>query len=120
VADLGQPVHYLSDFLSELRLDVLDGDSGVLDHVVDEPTGNRHRIELQVDQNLRHFDAVGDKVLPGEPFLAHVGALAEAIGADEQVLIDFLGQALLYPLRDSLFFLHSASSHNSPASAKLM
>ena len=104
----------------EFSLDVLDGDGGVFDDVVDQPAGDGHRIELQVDEDLRDFDAVGDVVLARQPLLPLVGALAEAIGAQERLVVEALGKRLTIVVPTRNYSVRFDSSHSSPASAKLM
>ena len=119
VADLGQTIDDLGDFLPELGLDVVDADGGVFDDVVDQPAGDRYRIQLKVDENLGDFDAVRDEVLARQALLPHVRAFAEAIGAREQLLVEALRErlAIVVPARND--HLRFDRRHNSPASAKL-
>src|SRR5687768_16937894 len=119
VPDFRQAVDDFGDLLSELSLDLIDGNAGVLDDVVNETTSDGDRIELEIDQNLGDLDTMGDVLVAGEAFLTLVRPLAEVIGAREQVTIEPFGQALVDP-RWKRFFPDRACRHNSPASAKLM
>src|ERR1700730_8576280 len=120
MADLCQPIDDLGDLLSELGLDVVNGDSGIFDDVVNQAAGNRRGIQLQVDEDLRDFDAVGHVLVARQALLTLVSLFAEAIGAREQIPVEALRKSLLKPGWKCLLFLDRACRHNSPASAKLM
>jgi hypothetical protein len=49
LADLGDPVDQLGDLAPELALEVGLGGGGVLEHVVEEPRGDRRDVHLEVD-----------------------------------------------------------------------
>ena len=88
---------------------------------MDQAAGDGRRIQLQVDEDLGDFDAVGDVFVAGKALLPLVGALAEPIGALEQLPVQTFRKSLLQPgWKRSLLFLDRACRHNSPASAKLM
>ena len=119
MADLRQAVDYFGDLLSELALDLLDADGGVLDDVVNESAGDSYRVELEVGQNLGDFDAMRDEILARETLLSKVRGFAEPIGAQKQLLIETLGKRLAVIVPSGNDGLGFDRRHNSPASAKL-
>jgi len=58
VADLRDAIDDPRDLLSELFRDVGHGDGRILHDIVDETAGDGARIETQLGQDLRDFDAV--------------------------------------------------------------
>ncbi len=120
VADLRQAIDDLGDFLTELGLDVVNGDRRIFDDVVNQPARDGRRIQLKVHEDLRDFDAMRDVLVPRESLLAYVRLLAEPIGAREQLPVEALRKPLLKPRWKCLLVLDRACRHNSPASAKLI
>ena len=120
MADLGQSINDLGDLFTKLGLDVVDGNGRVFHYVVDQPTCDGSRIQLEVDQNLCDFDAMRDVPVSRQAFLALVSALAETIGAHEQVPVQTFREPLLEPGWQRFLLFDCASRHNSPASAKLI
>ena len=94
LADLGEAVDDAGDLVAELALDVLGADVGVLDDVVDQPGGDGGGVELQLGQDERDRDAVGDEVLARHPLLAPVRGRAEAEGPVDQVHVQPVGVLL--------------------------
>jgi hypothetical protein len=119
VADLGDPVDDLRYLFPELALDVGDGHVGVLDHVVDEPAGDGQRVEVELGQDLRDLDAVGDVVLAGAALLPLVRALAEAVGTRQQLRVEPLGVRVVAEVPPRDYCVERRSRHSSPASSKL-
>src|SRR5690349_24153857 len=124
VTDLRQSIDDLGDLSTELGFDVVDGDVGVFDNIVDQSAGDGCRVQLQIHENLGDLDAVGDVLVPRQAFLALVGLLAEPVGARQEVPIESIREAGLQPLGKGVLlrFLLSYSTcrQSSPASAKLM
>jgi hypothetical protein len=58
LADLGDAFDDVSDLLAELGFDLVDGHRGVFHHVVQQPAGDRGRVELHLSQNGRHLQRV--------------------------------------------------------------
>jgi len=88
VADLREAVDDLRDLAPELALDVLDGEGGVLDDVVDEPARDGDAVEVEVGEDLGDLDAVRDVGVAVAPRLPRMRLLAEPIGARQQVRIE--------------------------------
>jgi len=55
---------------------------------VDQPAGHGDRVELEVGEDLRDLDAVGDVGVAVAPRLPRMRLLAEPIGARQQVRIE--------------------------------
>ena len=49
------PVHDLTDLVSEVLLDIRQGDRGILHYIVDEGRDERCRIQLELGQERRHL-----------------------------------------------------------------
>ncbi len=60
-AQLGHPVDQGGGLLAEECPDLLQGDRGILDHIVEQPGNDGRQIEAQLGQDHRHPQGVGDK-----------------------------------------------------------
>ena len=118
LGDLREAVDDGGDLLPELTLDVGDRDVRVLDDVVDQTTGDGHRVELELGEDLRDLDAVRDERLAGQARLTAVCLLAEPIGARQQLAVETIRLERVGPTRDQ--FAGCGRGHSSPASAKLV
>ena len=78
---LREAVHDARDLLSELLLELLDRDIGVLHGVVQERGDERRRVEPEIREDLRHRQRVGDEVITRDALLALVVLLGEAVSA---------------------------------------
>ena len=72
-AQLGHAVDQARHLGTELALDLLGGQVGVLDRVVEQGGRDRRRVQLQVGEDGRHLERVVDVVLARQPVLAAVG-----------------------------------------------
>ncbi len=82
LGDLGDPVHQLGDFLAERLGELLLGDAGVLDHVVQHGRHQRGVVHVHVHQDVRHRQRMRDIGVPASPVLALVGFLGKIVGAN--------------------------------------
>src|SRR6266550_1611049 len=105
VTDLGQAIDDFGDLLAELGLDVVNGNRGVLDNIVNQPAGDGGRIQLQIDEDLGDFDAMRDVPVSRQPLLALVGALAKPVGALQQLPVQTFREVLLQPGGKGVLFL---------------
>ncbi len=80
---LGHAVDHLGHPVAEGRLDGVEGQSGVLDRVVEEGGGHRLRVEPELGHDRGHGHGVGDVGLAGAPELAVVRLLGRAPGLDD-------------------------------------
>src|SRR5678816_3755786 len=120
LGDLRQPVDDRGDLFPEFRFDVGERESRVLDDVVQETAGDGDRVELEVGEDLRHLDRVRDVRVAGVAQLAAMGALAEAVGAHEQLTIELVVERRLALAPSGNQLLHRRCRHSRPASAKLV
>ena len=67
--------------------DDLDGGERVLDHVVEEPCGDRDNVELQVRQEVGHLERMNHVRLTGMPDLALVLESGEDVRPAQQLEI---------------------------------
>ena len=70
--ELGDPVHDGGDVRPELLLEVLVGDGGVLDGVVQERGHDRDVVETEIGEDHRHPERMRDVRLPGSTHLVGV------------------------------------------------
>ncbi len=91
--ELGDPVHDGGDVGPEPLLEVLVGDRGVLDGVVQERGRDRHVVETEVGEDHRHPERMRDVRLPGSAHLVGVGD-----PGDLESLLDQRGIGLPVPL----------------------
>jgi hypothetical protein len=120
VPDLGYAVHDRGDLAAELALDLLDADARVLDDIVDQAARHGHGIEVQLSQDLRDLDAMGDVGVPGRALLSRVRTVGEPVRAREKIDVEPLhrGCVIDCPSRDDRA-QRRCRHYSSPASAKL-
>ena len=75
---------------------------------------------MQLGEDARDRDAVRDERLAGGALLAVMRALAELVRAREQVGVEPREQLAVQVEARDPSLLHRRSTHNSPASAKLV
>src|ERR1051326_2108979 len=124
LGDLWPAGHNAGDLAAKLPVDVGDRDLGVFDDVMQQATGNGRGIELEIGQNLRDFDGVGNERLAGIALLTTMRLLTELIRTHEQFAIELVVQRMLIlaPAWNELAFLSNRCRcrHSRPASAKLV
>ncbi len=122
LGDLREAVDDVGDRAPELLLHVGDRELRVLDDVVQQTGGDRHRIELQLGENLRDLDRVRDVRLARVAALAAVRLFAVAIGVHEQIAVELVVDRRLVfaPTRHHLADGRARGGHRRPASAKLV
>ena len=91
LAQLGDPLDQPGDHLAELPPDVLQGDVGVLDGVVEQGRREGLRVEAELAEQDRRGHRMLDVGLPGQPELAAVGSLGDLERPPEQGVVG-LGQ----------------------------
>ena len=100
------------DLVSELGLDVLDGDAGVLDRVVEQRRGDRRLVHPEPGEDLRGAPRVVDELLPRAPHLPVMRLGGELERTDDQVPVEprlvglELGQQLVDKILMSLEYRH--------------
>ncbi len=77
---LGDPVHQEGDLLAELLFDLVQGDVGVLHHVVEEGGNDGIGVHPQFHQDDGGADGVDDIGLPGAAQRPLMGALRQLVG----------------------------------------
>ena len=85
---LRDAVDELPDLVAELGLDVLEGDVGVLDDVVEQRRSNRLVVQLELRTDPRDRIGVVDELLAGAPLLTLMSGRGEPEGAGDQVAIE--------------------------------
>ena len=78
LADLGQTVDQFADIGAELAFDVIEGDDRVFDDIVEDGGDDRGDVELEVGQDDRHFQRVGDVRLSGMALLGSMALRAKS------------------------------------------
>ena len=116
--DLGQAVDQVADLLAELLVDLGARDVGVLDHVVQQRRDDGGIVELELGQDGRDFEGMGEVGIAGGALLVAVRLHGVDVGAVEQRLVG-AGVVFLDPL-DQLVLAHHATPRRirlAPASA---
>jgi hypothetical protein len=88
LSDLRHPVDDERDLLAELGADHVQRGAGVLDHVVDQPGGDRDGVQPEIRQERGHLGAVLDVLLPRGALLPLVGPLRELVGPRDDVHVE--------------------------------
>ena len=78
--ELGNTIDKLGDRFTKTRANVLGGDRGVLDHVVQQRRHQRLRIELPVGQDFRHRQRMRNIRFAAGALLPLVGGVTELVG----------------------------------------
>jgi hypothetical protein len=97
LGELGDPVHQIGDFGAELFLNVLIGHQRVFDRVVQQRGHDGGHVQLEVGEDGRHFQRMGEiRIARGAELLA-MGGHGIDIGLVQQrlVRVRVIGQ---YPL----------------------
>ena len=87
LAELGQAVDQAADLLAEGLVDLLAGDGGVLDRVVQHGGDDGRIVDLELGQDRGDFERVRKVGIAGGALLAAVRLHREHIGAIEHVLV---------------------------------
>ena len=85
--DLGQAVDQRADLLAEHLVDLGAGDVGVLDDVVQQRGGDGGVVELELGEDRRHLERVGEVGIARLPHLVAVRLHGVHVGAIEQCLV---------------------------------
>jgi hypothetical protein len=86
---------------------------------VNQAAGDGDGIELKVGENLRDLDAVRDVRLARQALLPCMSALAELVGAHEEVTVETLRKGVRLRPPSGNRGEWRRRRHSSPASAKL-
>ena len=84
---LGDAVDEQRDLGAELGADLVDGDGGVLGHVVHERGGDALAVHAEFDEDLRDRKRVADIRLAAAAALAAVGFFGQGVGAVDHLEI---------------------------------
>ena len=87
LAELGQAVDQAADLLAERLVDVLAGDGGVLDRVVQHGRDDGRVVDLELGQDRRDFERMREIGIARGALLAAMRLHGEHIGAVEQILV---------------------------------
>ena len=85
LADLGHAVDERGDLGSEDLLDLLDARQGVLHGVVEQAGGDRGNVELELGDDARDLERMGQIGLAGHALLSAVDLRRELVGAGDRV-----------------------------------
>jgi hypothetical protein len=88
LGDLGDAVHQVGDLVPEFSLELVETDRGVLEDVMQEPGRDGQRIHMEVGQDIRHPDQMGQVIIAGKPPLALMGLLGKLIGFLDQGTVE--------------------------------
>ena len=80
LGQLGDAVHQVGHFPSEVPGDALLSDRRVLHHVVEHPRDDALAVQAHADEDARDLDRMRDVGVPGRALLSAVGFRAEEIG----------------------------------------
>ena len=105
--DLGEALDQRADLLAELLVDLGARDVGVLDHVVQQRGGNGGVVELELGQDRRDLEGMGEVRIARGALLMAVRLHGVDVGAVEQRLVG-AGVVFLDPL-DKLVLAHHAT-----------
>jgi hypothetical protein len=99
--ELGDPVDDLRQIVPELLFELLLGDAGVLQHVVQQGGRDRRRVEAQLGEDVCRRERVVDEGLPALAGLAPVRRVGHRVCLGQQLLGPFgaVGGDLLYERR---------------------
>ena len=87
MGQLGDAIDQAGNFLAKLTPDILQGDLGVFDRIVEQAGGDDGWGNFQLGQNGGHGDAVGDVWFAAGPLLPGVGCFREMVRPQDQLLI---------------------------------
>ena len=87
LAELGQAVDQPADLLAERLVDLLAGDGRVLDRVVQHRRRDGGVVDLELRQDGRDLERMGEIRIAGGALLAAVRLHREHVGAIEQILV---------------------------------
>ena len=108
---LVRPSTRVADLLAELLVDLGARDVGVLDHVVQQGRGDGGVVELELGQDRRDFEGMGEEGIAGGALLVAVRLHGVDVGAVEQRLVG-ARVVLLDPLHQ-LVLAHHATPRES-------
>src|SRR5690625_2896494 len=86
--DLRDTIDDDGDLLPELLADQFEGCPSILDGIVDESSGDRDRVEVQVGEDSCDLDTVLDIRLPRSSLLTRMLGGRELVGARDQIDIE--------------------------------
>jgi hypothetical protein len=87
VRQLGEPVHQVRDLLAEGGADDFELDERVLDHVVEEPRGDRDLVQAHVGEDVGDFERVYEVGLARGARLPLVVQRGEKVGPPQHVQV---------------------------------
>jgi len=87
LAQLGEAVHQIGDFLAEQILNLGLGGAGVLDRIMQQRGGDGRFIEPEIGQHCGHFQRMGNVRITRSPALVAVRAHCVNVSAVEHRLI---------------------------------
>ena len=95
--ELGQPFDQRADVVSEQAVDLGAGGRGILNGVMQQRRGDRRVVELEVGENGRHLDRVGEIGIAGGAPLLAMRLHGVDVGAIEQRFVG-VGIVAAHPL----------------------
>ena len=113
---LVRPSTSVADILAEQALDLVARRLGVLDRVVQQRRRDGRVVELEVGQDRRDFERMGEIGIARGALLLAVGLHGVDVGAVEQFLVD-LGIIFAHPI-DEIVLAHHALGRTSPPPAR--
>ena len=87
LADLGDALDDVGHLLAELLLQLLDGERGVFDGIVQQSGGDGRGVQLHLGQQNRHFQGMHQVGLAGGALLSAVMLEGDFVGAADDVEI---------------------------------
>ena len=109
LGELGDAVDKAGDFLAEILLDVVIGDVGVFDRVVQQRRRDRGHVELELGQDAGDFQRMGEIGIARSPELLAMGLHGKDIGLVEDGLVG-VGVVGFDPV-DELGLAHELAPH---------
>ena len=129
LSQFGDPVHQHGHFPAEDVLQLVQGHIRIFHHIMQEGSGQRHIVHLELSQDRSHSQRMDDIGFPGSAFLLGMGFRREVVGfPDEfhlprgQIFADagvefFRTNRLIIELFHCLTFLWSKARRFLPAAA---
>ncbi len=104
LGELGQAFDQAADVLAEKLVDLGPGGVGILDGVVQQRRGDGRIVELEVGQDRRNLERMGEIGVAGGPLLLAMGLHGVDIGAIQQRLVG-IGVVAAHPV-DQVVLAH--------------
>ena len=112
LGQLGDPIHQPRDLDPEQVLDIVEGDAGVFDGVVEQRGGDRVAVQTQFRQNAGHLDRMGKIRITGRTNLSAVSLQGKDISAVQEIFVD--ARIIGADVFDQLELPHDRPANRSP------